>query len=1533
METATHINDLPDDIIAKILWHCEESTPWKSDSDALWSRHSLYEKPLYLRSIVLDKDPSPEEEDSYPVSYPSAIPTAAKIFLVSSVCRRWRDVAQRNISTLLVERKQAIPLQELSNAVACFPNLTHLHLCDDSVETLDDSFLAHLASSCPQLKILHVGRSITHHPDYVGPKHKHPITEAGLDRFFQRCTQLEQLSLLCLHWNTELPASFFRLTRLHTLALTAASALEAPDLESLASLTTLHIAFPEVTEEQLANVRRLPSITGLSLSPGTSFSPHGSAAFAIAQLPLIKSLSSRHVLLSDWPLTSLERLQISDCENLKRLPARIAELLPSLRELTVSRCHALEELPEGACSLKHLETLSLIKCDKFRCLPENVGRLSALSTLVLDLLPLLASLPASICQLSSLETFFLLSCDSIRELPAGFGRLTALTTLCLERVALPADIGRLSNLHTLLVTRSFGYPHLPCSLSSLSETSSLTRLELNRCGVELLPEGVGSLSSLRELHVSSCPRLAALPASVTSLTALEALSLADCHNLTSAPTRLDGLTRLKRLEVARCDRLTRPPLVLPASIEWLGWGGFRHAWPLPDVSTLTGLRTLRLDVVAVACGVAVSRSLSHLEHLQLTLANDAEELPFALTFLSCLRTLIIDYAINLQRLPADIGSALPQLRKLKLVSAYELGELPASVTALQNLTSLTACNAPLASLPDGIGALSRLRELDLYNSDDLEQLPASLTHLTRLNHLSITTCPIRSLCPTVSQFSRLRSLNLSGCAQLEALPGDLSALTALRSLDVEECGHVTDTDGAITRKAGNDHNLKRYGTWSGWQQRGGTAKKRGVGLCASSSSHPRPCAPMSPRPCAPMSPRPCAPMSPRPCAPMSPVPVPYVSPSLCPYVSPSLCPYVSPSLCPYVSPSLCPYVSPSLCPYVSPSLCPYVSPSLCPYVSPSLCPYVSPSLCPYVSPSLCPYVSPSLCPYVSPSLCPYVSPSLCPYVSPSLCPYVSPSLCPYVSPSLCPYVSPSLCPYVSPSLCPYVSPSLCPYVSPSLCPYVSPSLCPYVSPSLCPYVSPSLCPYVSPSLCPYVSRPLCPYVSPSLCPYVSPSLCPYVSPSLCPYVSPYLERVAAAVKAAKKRVPGSSLKGMFFIPPRHPTAPAPARRLAGVTGWLALCLTPPPLPLCTPLPGASQVSLGGWAAVPAATPAPRVPYPLSPLHTRPRQAPPRCRWWRTQQVHSPPLSYSHLPSRLSRLHFPPRRLPGVAGGALSRRVAGPLPDCLHAEYGHADVALLLSLGSPHLPPPPGAEGVVDQTRGLLTHMQAVSPGRVQGVVDQTRGLLTHMQAVSPGAFHAPHVKYVCISSRYDTVAYVHMPVSHAGEAFSARQPAFPFPITSSPQPHPPTHAAVAAAAAAAAAGGEARVFALDVKPVGVGGAASQAAGGSDAKPESESEGEREEGSSGASDEKNQEATAGRQVQVASGGGVFQARMVGQGYKQVCGRAEVWGDRVVPEDAALLEGAENLILDGVYHSPVGASEARPWYGSPSVLPSWQHHLLV
>ena len=45
--------------------------------------------------------------------------------------------------------------------------------------------------------------------------------------------------------------------------------------------------------------------------------------------------------------------------------------------------------------------------------------------------------------------------------------------------------------------------------------------------------------------------------------------------------------------------------------------------------------------------------------------------------------------------------------------------------------------------------------------------------------------------------------------------------------------------------------------------------------------------------------------------------------------------------------------------------------------------------------------------------------------------------------------------------------------------------------------------------------------------------------------------------------------------------------------------------------------------------------------------------------------------------------------------------------------------------------------------------------------------------------------------------------------------------------------------------------------------------------------------------------------------------QVCGRAEVWGDFIVPQPAAHLEGADNVDLEGVFHSPLG--EKLPFFG--------------
>jgi triacylglycerol esterase/lipase EstA (alpha/beta hydrolase family) len=58
------------------------------------------------------------------------------------------------------------------------------------------------------------------------------------------------------------------------------------------------------------------------------------------------------------------------------------------------------------------------------------------------------------------------------------------------------------------------------------------------------------------------------------------------------------------------------------------------------------------------------------------------------------------------------------------------------------------------------------------------------------------------------------------------------------------------------------------------------------------------------------------------------------------------------------------------------------------------------------------------------------------------------------------------------------------------------------------------------------------------------------------------------------------------------------------------------------------------------------------------------------------------------------------------------------------------------------------------------------------------------------------------------------------------------------------------------------------------------------------------------------------------------YQLTCGEGNSWGDGITPIAAAHLEGAENLTLEGVMHSP---RKNRIWYGSPGFLEQWVEYL--
>jgi triacylglycerol esterase/lipase EstA (alpha/beta hydrolase family) len=77
----------------------------------------------------------------------------------------------------------------------------------------------------------------------------------------------------------------------------------------------------------------------------------------------------------------------------------------------------------------------------------------------------------------------------------------------------------------------------------------------------------------------------------------------------------------------------------------------------------------------------------------------------------------------------------------------------------------------------------------------------------------------------------------------------------------------------------------------------------------------------------------------------------------------------------------------------------------------------------------------------------------------------------------------------------------------------------------------------------------------------------------------------------------------------------------------------------------------------------------------------------------------------------------------------------------------------------------------------------------------------------------------------------------------------------------------------------------------------------------------------------------AGKAIFGARRPGSwlaysSYQLTCGQGNTWGDGITPIVAAHLAGAENLVLDGVKHSP---KSPGIWYGSPSALSAWASYL--
>lgn len=270
-----------------------------------------------------------------------------------------------------------------------------------------------------------------------------------------------------------------------------------------------------------------------------------------------------------------------------------------------------------------------------------------------------------------------------------------------------------------------GLTALPEQIFTLQK---LRRLTLD--GLSVLPDRVGELTTLEELHLSKT-QLTALPTTIGRLTQLRVLHLYGYH-LQSLPDQLGDLVGLQTLELSYLS------IPLPDAVEGLhaltdldlSYAGYARPIEFPRaVTRLPALRRLRL---ASACLTDIPDDILALTSL--------EELD-----LNCSVTPRLDRLPDLAQLPRlrvlrFSGGSSPAQRHNLLDSVWAvttLEELHLDRWGEQKIGGRHVVRPALTSLPDDAFArMPGLRRLDL-SFNELTTLPESLYGLAHLEYINL----------------------------------------------------------------------------------------------------------------------------------------------------------------------------------------------------------------------------------------------------------------------------------------------------------------------------------------------------------------------------------------------------------------------------------------------------------------------------------------------------------------------------------------------------------------------------------------------------------------------------------------------------------------------------------------------------------------------------------------------------------------------------------------------------------------------------
>ncbi|GAU34986.1 hypothetical protein TSUD_103080 [Trifolium subterraneum] len=456
-------------------------------------------------------------------------------------------------------------------------------------------------------------------------------------------------------------------------------------------------------------------------------------------------------------------------------------------------------LPESICSLRKLQTLKLVYCQK------------------------LISLPKQLSQLKDLRHLVITRCPKLRSMPSNIGELTSLRTLSTFIVGSKARFG-LAELHELQLG---GKLHIKCLENVSNETDArnanlIGKEELSRL---YLSWGINANSQVSGTGAEQV--LEALePHTGLKCFGMEGYKGVEIPNWMRKASILEGLVDVTLYNCENCERL--PPLSKLPCLTTLFVSKMRKVKYIDDdlyegatkkafssLKKMTLYDLPKLERVLKAEGVEVLSQLSDLKIMGVReLAFSS--LPSVETFdatgnteysnndggasflrgiagsMHNLKKLFIRNFYELKLLPNELNS-LSSLQELHISGCIELESIAECV--LQGLSSLqvltfTFC-IRLKSLPEGMTNLTCLESFEISDCDHLI-LPATMNKLTSLRKLRITgSDKNETLANGLVGIPSLQNLYLSSFPSLVTLPDWFGTMTSLQTLEIRQCRRLT----------------------------------------------------------------------------------------------------------------------------------------------------------------------------------------------------------------------------------------------------------------------------------------------------------------------------------------------------------------------------------------------------------------------------------------------------------------------------------------------------------------------------------------------------------------------------------------------------------------------------------------------------------------------------------------------------------------------------------------------------------------------